>query len=148
MDRGKFFVRCARITGFMLLAATIFHITLGTSEVLNHIKFGDVSPAIISMFKNIWVYSSIMLFLSSMWVFFLARDLGRLQRRAWWQGVLIGLGYTGGAIGAMVWAGVQAHLLAFAIIGLFLLVPLLMRGRAFSSDSNPANREESRPPFS
>ena len=137
MNRGKFFVRSARITGFLLLAATLFHITLGTSEVLNHIKFGDVSPAMLSTFKNIWVYSSIMLFLSAVWVFFLARDLGRLQRRAWWQGVLIGLGYSAGAVGAMVWAGVQAHLIAFAIIGLFLLVPLLIGARAFSSDRQP-----------
>ena len=133
MDRGKFFLRCARITGAMLLAATVFHCTLGTAEVLNHIKYGDVSPSMISTFKNIWVYSAVMLFLSALWVFFLARDLARLQRKAWWQGVFIGLGYTGGAIGAMAWAGIQAHLIAFAVIGLFLLIPLLIWARAFSS---------------
>ena len=134
MNQGKFFIRLARIVGGLLLAAFVFHVTLGTAEVFNHIKFGDVSPAMISTFKNIWVYSSIMLFLSSMWIFFLAKDLGRLQRRAWWQAVLIGLGYAAGAIGAMVWAGVQAHLIAFALIGLLLLVPLLLRTSAFSPD--------------
>ena len=133
MDRSKFFLRCARITGCLLLGATVFHSTLGTAEVLNHIKYGDVSSTMISTFKNIWLFSAIMLFLSAIWVFFLARDLARLQRRAWWQGVLIGLGYFGGAIGAMAWAGIQPHLIAFAFIGLFLLGPLLLWARAFSS---------------
>jgi len=137
MDQGKFFVRLARIVGCLLLAAFAFHVTLGTAEVLNHIKFGDVSPAMLSTFKNIWVYSSIMLFLSAIWIFFLAKDLGRLQRRAWWQAVLIGLGYAVGAIGAMIWAGVQAHLIAFAVIGLLLLVPLLRKARAFFHGQQP-----------
>ena len=137
MNRGKFFVRLARMVGCLLLGAFVFHVSLGTSEVLNHIKFGDVGPAMISTFKNIWIYSSIMLFLSSVWMFFLARDLGRLQRRAWWQAVLIGLGYSGGAVGAMVWAEVQPHLVAFALIGLLLLIPLLLRAKAFSPERQP-----------
>ena len=139
--RGKFFLRCARITGGLLLGAGVLHSTLGTAEVFNHIKFGDVSPTMISTFKNIWLFSGVMLFLSAAWIFFLARDLGRLQRRAWWQAVLIGLGYSAGAFGAMAWAGIQAHLIAFALIGLLLLVPLLLWARAFSSAPGPHSIE-------
>ena len=135
MNRGKFFLRCARITGCLLLAAGVLHSTIGTAEVLNHIKYGDVSPSMISTFENIWLFSGVMLFLSAAWVFFIARDLGRLQRRAWWQGLLIGLGYSAGAAGAMAWAGIQAHLIAFALIGLLLLIPLLLWARAFSPDA-------------
>jgi len=135
MQKGKLFRRAARMVGTLLMFATAFHVTLGTAEVMTSIKVGSVAPSFVTTFKNIWVFSSVMLFLSGMWVFFLVRDLGQLRRRAWWQGVLIGLGYTGGAIGAMVWAGIQAHLIAFAMIGLLLLIPLLLKAGQFKGES-------------
>jgi len=123
------------MVGTLLMFATAFHVTLGTAEVMTSIKVGSVAPSFVTTFKNIWIFSSVMLFLSGMWVFFLVRDLGQLRRRAWWQGVLIGLGYTGGATGAMVWAGIQAHLVAFAMIGLLLLIPLLLNAGQFKGES-------------
>jgi hypothetical protein len=88
----------------------------------------------ISMLKTVWILSTIAMFLSGVWILFLSRDLGRLQRRAWWQGLLIGIGYTGGSIGAMVWSGIQVHLVAFTFIGLLILIPLVMRAGVFSSN--------------
>ena len=134
MLTGKIFYRSARLAGILLLVATLLHCTLGTAEVLTAIKVGGVMSSMVPTLKNVWIYSSIMLLLSALWVFFLARDLEQLRRKAWWQGLLIGLGYTGGAAGAMVWAGVQAHLVAFAAIGLVLLVPLILGAGAFKSD--------------
>ena len=131
MEKGKLFYRSAKLVGVFLMVATFLHATLGTAEVITAIKTGGIMPSMISTLKNVWIFSSIMLFLSAVWVLFLAKDLGRLQRRAWWQGVFLGLGYTGASIGAMLWAGVQAHLLAFALIGLVLLLPLLIWIRAF-----------------
>jgi hypothetical protein len=131
--KSKFFSNCARLVGSLLLVATLLHATLGTAEVLTAIKVGGVMPSMIQTFKNVWIFSSIMLFLSAIWLFFLARDLERLEIRAWWQAIFIGLGYTGGAIGAMCWAGVQGHLLLFAFIGLMLLIPLILRAGAFKS---------------
>ena len=136
MEKGRLFRRAARMVGTLLMFATAFHVSLGTAEVLQSIKVGSVAPSFIMTFKNIWIFSSVMLFLSGVWVFFLVRDLGQLRRRAWWQGVLIGLGYVGGAIGAMAWAGVQPHLVAFAMIGLLLLIPLLLKAGAFKGESN------------
>ena len=136
MQKGKFFYRSARLTGILLLIATVFHGTLGTAEVLSAIKVGGVMESMVPTLKNVWVFSCVMLFLSALWVLFLARDLLLLRRHAWWQGIVIGLGYTGGAIGAMAWAGVQAHLIGFAIIGLVLLVPLIFGAGAFKSDKS------------
>ena len=133
MGKGKLFYRSAKLVGACLMVATFLHATLGTAEVITAIKTGGIMPSMISTLKNVWVFSSIMLFLSAVWVLFLAKDLGRLQRRAWWQGVFLGLGYTGGSIGAMLWAGVQVHLLAFALIGLVLLLPLLIWANAFKN---------------
>jgi hypothetical protein len=133
MEKGKLFYRLAKLVGASLLVATLLHATFGTAEVNTAIKTGGIMPSMIRTLKNVWVFSSIMLFLSAMWVLILARDLGRLQKRAWWQGVLVGLGYAGGSIGAMFWAGVQGHLLAFALVGLILLLPLLIWARAFKA---------------
>jgi len=142
MQKGKIYYRSARLAGILLLIATALHCTLGTAEVLSAIKVGGVMASMIPFLKNVWVYSSVMLFLSALWVFFLAKDLLHLRRRAWWQGILIGLGYTGGAAGAMIWAGIQPHLVAFAVIGLTLLVPLLAGSGAFKSDEKLAQAAE------
>ena len=138
MQKGKICYRSARLTGILLLIATALHCTLGTAEVLSAIKVGGVMGSMVPFLKNVWVYSSVMLFLSALWVFFLAKDLLQLRRRAWWQGILIGLGYTGGAAGAMIWAGIQPHLVAFAVIGLTLLIPLLLETGAFQTDGKLA----------
>ena len=136
MAKEKIVYNCARYTGFMLLGATVLHATLGTAEVLNSIKIGDVRPAIAETLRTIWIYSTIMLFLSACWTFFIAGELRQLSRKAWWQGILIGLGYAGGSIFTMSLIGVQPHLVAFAVIGLFLLVPLLIFARHFRSNNN------------
>ena len=138
MQKGKIYYRSARLAGILLLIATVLHCTLGTAEVLTTIKVGGVTPSMVPFLKNVWVYSSVMLFLSALWVFFLAKELLHLRRRAWWQGILLGLGYTGGAAGATIWAGVQAHLVAFAVIGLVLLVPLILGAGAFKTDASLA----------
>jgi hypothetical protein len=138
MQKGKIFYRSARLAGILLLIATVVHCTAGTAEVLSAIKVGQVMDSMVPFLKNLWIYSSVMIFLSALWVLFLAKDLSRLRRSAWWQGVLIGLGYTGGAVGAMAWAGIQAHLVAFAVIGLVLLIPLILRAGAFKTDANSA----------
>jgi len=134
MQKGKLFYRSARLAGILLLIATGLHCTFGTAQVLSAIKLGEVQASLVPFLKNLWVYSSVMIFLSALWVLFLAKDLGRLRRRAWWQGIMIGLGYTGGAVGAMMWAGVQGHLVAFAVIGLVLLIPLILGAGAFKAD--------------
>ncbi len=138
MQKGIIFYRSARLAGILLLIATALHCTLGTAEVLSAIKVGGVMASMVPLLKNVWIYSSVMLFLSALWVFFLAKDLRNLRRKAWWQGILIGLGYMGGAAGAMIWAGIQAHLVAFAVIGLVLLIPLLLGAGAFKSDEKLA----------
>jgi hypothetical protein len=135
MEKGNFISRIAKFVGLILLIVASIHSTVGTAEVVTNIKVGGIMPSLVQVFKNVWVYSSMMLFLSGIWVLFLARDLGRFQRRAWWQGVLVGLGYAGGSITAMSWAGIQAPLVLTFILGLLLLLPLLMRSGAFKSDS-------------
>lgn len=136
MAKEKVIGSTARIAGILIILATIPHVMLGTAEVLQGIKLGDIRSSMVPVIKNIWVFSSVMLPLSGLWVLFLVRDLKRLDRRAWWQAVLIGLAYTGGGIAAIVWSGIQIHLLLFVLIGLLLFIPMLLWAGSFSSRNN------------
>ena len=133
MAKEKIISRCAWLTGILLVGATILHGTLGTAEVMTAIKLGDVRPSMADIFRTVWIYSSIMLALSAVWTFFLAGELRKLKRRAWWQGILLGLGYTGGSAFGMATVGVQPHLVAFMLIGLVLLLPLIIWAGHFKS---------------
>ena len=135
MPLQKIIFTCARLTGFMLLGATILHGTLGTAQVMTAIKLGHVAPSEQETFRTVWIYSTIMLALSAAWTFFIAPGLRQLNRRAWWQGLLIGLGYTGGSAFCMATIGVRPHLVLFALIGLVLLLPLLVWIRHFRSNN-------------
>ena len=118
----------------LLLVSSVLHSTLGTSEVLMGIKTGDVRGGMADTFRTIWIYSTIMLVLSGIWTLFLAGELKQLKRRAWWQGIFIGLGYTGGSVGAIMVTKVQAHLMFYGFIGLLLLLPLIWWAGSFRSD--------------
>lgn len=136
MPKEKLASGCARLAGILLLLVSIPHATVGLAEVLTAIKTGDVRPGMAATFRAIWMYSSVMLVLSGLWALFIAGELAQLKRRAWWQGIIIGLGYAGWAIGSMAMTGISGHLAAFAAIGLLLLAPLLIRARRFFGASH------------
>ena len=131
--REKTIAACARLTGFLLLGSSVVHATLGTSEVLMAIKTGDVRASMADTFRSVWIFSTVMLVLSGIWALFLAADLKQLKRRAWWQGIFLGLGYTGGSAAAIAITQVQAHLVFYGATGLLLLLPLLRWAGSFRS---------------
>lgn len=133
MAKEKLIANCARAAGVLLLLSVIPHSTLGWAEVMTAIKLGDINPGMANTVRSIWVFSAVMLALSGVWILFLASELRQLKRRAWWQGILIGLGYSGSAIGCMVMTEVYAHLVGYALIGLLLLIPLLIWAGSFKN---------------
>lgn len=139
MAKGNTIATCTWLAGILLLGAAAIHGTLGTAEVMTAIKLGDVRPSMADIFRTVWIYSTIMLLLSATWTFFLAGELRQLKRRAWWQAILLGLGYTGGSLFSMAMVGVQPHLVAFMLIGLLLLVPLVIGAGRFRSTAVAPN---------
>ena len=125
MSKEKTISACARLSGILLLASVVPHAALGGAEVMMGIKTGDVRASMADTFRNVWIFSTIMLALSGVWALFLASELKQLRRRAWWQGMFLGVGYTGGSIAAMSVTQVYAHLVGYALIGLLLLAPLI-----------------------
>jgi cell division protein FtsW (lipid II flippase) len=51
------------------------HAFLGMPAVLEHIKKGEIQPIAAQGMTMIWLYSSIMMLLSSTWMFFLAKPI-------------------------------------------------------------------------
>lgn len=137
MAKEKFIANCARMAGILLLLSAIPHSTLGWAEVVTAIKLGDINRGMANTVKSIWIFSAVMLVLSGIWVLFLAGELRQLKRRAWWQSVFIGLGYSGSAIACMLMTEFYAHLAGYALIGLLLLIPLLLWAGSFKN-SRPA----------
>lgn len=136
MGKAKIISWCAWLTGMLLLGTTAIHATVGLAEVMTAIKLGDVRNSMADTFQAVWIYSGVMLLLSASWAFFLAGELRQLKRRAWWQGIVLGLGYAGGAVLAMMVTGFQPHLAAFMLIGLLLLVPLVIWAGHFRRDGS------------
>jgi len=136
MPKEKIIGTTSRLAGILLILATIPHVTLGTAEILQGIKLGDIRTSMVPIIKNIWVFSSVMLPLSGIWVLFLVKDLKRLDRRAWWQAIFVGFTYVASGIAAIVWSGIQIHLVLFVLIGLLLFIPMLVWAGSFSSRNN------------
>jgi hypothetical protein len=136
MAKERIIYNTARLTGILLVGAAVIHATLGTAEVMTAIKLGDVRVSMADTVRTVWLYSTVMLLLSAVWVFFIAGELRQMKRRAWWQGIFLGLGYAGSAITAIVTIGVYVHLVAFALIGLLLLLPLIVWAGHFKSLNN------------
>jgi cytochrome bd-type quinol oxidase subunit 2 len=131
MAKDRLIAGCVRLAGILLVLAVIPHATLGMAEVLTAIKTGDIRASMADTSRAIWIFSTMMLLLSGIWALFVAGELRHLKSRAWWQGVILGLAYAGGSIACMAIVGVYAHLVAFALIGLLMLVPLLIGAPRF-----------------
>lgn len=133
MAKEKIIANCARIAGILLLLSVITHSTLGWAEVMTAIKLGDINKGMANTVKSIWIFSAMMLVLSGVWTLFLVSELRQLKRRAWWQGVFIGLGYSVSAIVCMLMTEFYAHLAGYALIGLLLLIPLIIWAGSFKN---------------
>ena len=82
------------IVGILTFLQFFPHAFMGMPAVLDHIEKGEIQPVAAQGMQMIWLYSSIMMLLSSIWLFFLAKPIkegkhvARLQvlcsAQAWW----------------------------------------------------------------
>ena len=77
--------------------------------------------------------SSILMFLVSIWVLFLSSSLKKLERSAWWQGIIISIAFILFGCGFWYRYPTSVHLPGFILLGLILFVPLMMFAREFKS---------------
>ena len=133
MRKRRFIYFSARCAGILALLAAVLHAVFGTAGMLTGIKVGDIRSSMVLPVKNVYLFSSVLFLLSAVWILFLAAELRAMRRRAWWQALLLSLGYIGGSLAAIQLNGLQIQLVGLAFIGLILLFPLLIFAGSFTN---------------
>jgi hypothetical protein len=112
------------------MIAALYH-GLSINNLVVAANTGDISKHYTSTVLIDGILSAMLLFSTAVWLLFLSVDLKKFSRKAWLQGVFIGLTLT--VFGASLWYRYPAslHLPAFLVTGLILLIPLLVFGRSF-----------------
>ena len=130
LKENRIVYRCTLVSAALLMAAAMAR-GISVNNIFVAINTGDVNKHFANSVLIDWILSAMLLFLTSIWLLFLSGDLKRLRRKAWLQGMLIGLALT--IFGAALWVRypTSIHLPVFSLTGLVLLVPLLVYGRTF-----------------
>ena len=135
MKENKIVYRCTLLTGCLLIVAALVR-GVNINNLVIAISTGDISKHYAEPVVIDWSFSSMLLLLMSIWIFFLAGDLRKLSRKAWIQATLIGLAFC--AFGGGLWYRYPSsmHLPAFLLLGLLLLLPLLIYARHYRKPKN------------
>jgi len=125
MKENKISYWCAIIVGIALIIAALLK-ALSVNNLVIGITTGDIAGHYAASVLIDGSLSSMLLSLLAIWIFFLARDLRKLQRKAWAQAVLIGVALT--IYGACFWYQYRSSLdlAVFFLLGLVLLFPLFI----------------------
>ncbi|MBS1597834.1 MAG: hypothetical protein JST75_06395 [Bacteroidetes bacterium] len=132
MKENKIIYRCAIIVGVALIIAALSR-AINVNNLVIAITTGDIASYHAASIMIDGSLSSMLLLLIAIWIFFLARDLRKLQKRAWSQAAVIGTALT--VFGACFWYQYRSslHLALYFLLGLILLFPLFIYRKDFKS---------------
>ncbi len=111
------------VVGVLTFLQFIPHAFLGFPAVLDHIEKGEINGDAVQGMQMIWLYSSIMMLLSSIWMFFLAKPILEGKHVARVQVLYLSIGLIAFGLGCSYIA--QAflnHMIFFTIEGILLLL--------------------------
>jgi hypothetical protein len=130
MKETKIVPGAAMLVALALLLAAAYR-GLSINNLIVATSTGDISRHLSASILIDWSLSCTLLILVAIWLFFLASDLRKKLRRAWFQGVIIGISLV--IFGAGFWYRYPSslHLPVFLLLGLVLLVPLLIHTKRF-----------------
>ncbi len=130
MKENKIVYRCTLVSAALLIIAALYH-GISINNIVIAASTGDISKHFATSVLIDGILSAMLLLLIAIWILFLAGDLKRGKRKAWWQAVLIG--FIISAFGAALWFRypTSIHLPAFLLTGLILLLPLIFYGKNF-----------------
>lgn len=110
------------IVGVALCLQSTAHAFMGYPVILELIQNGDIKEIVASDIRIIWVYSSVMMLMSGIWMLFVAKPVRNGEKRARLQACLLGVGLIGfGLFTSYVKNEVFNHLFFFTVEGLLLV---------------------------
>ncbi|MEK8179181.1 hypothetical protein WMW71_02400 [Flavobacterium buctense] len=111
------------IVGILTFLQFFPHAFMGMPAVLDHIEKGEIQPVAAQGMQMIWLYSSIMMLLSSIWLFFLAKPIKEGKHVARLQVLYMSIGLLAFGLGCSYIAQeVFNHLFFFTVEGILLLL--------------------------
>jgi hypothetical protein len=132
MHENKIVYRCVLLAGILIMGAALV-MALSVNNLVIAASTGDISKSYSASVVIHWALASSMMFLVGVWVLFLAAPLKKLQRRAWWQAIIVSLTLI--FFGSSFWYRYpkSIHLPGFILLGLILFVPLIMFAGKFKN---------------
>ncbi|MCF6131663.1 hypothetical protein [Flavobacterium wongokense] len=113
--------------GALTFLQFIPHAFMGFPAVLDHIQKGEISGEAVQGMQMIWIYSSIMMLLSSIWMFFLAKPILEGKHVARVQVLYISIGLIAFGLGCSYIAQqFLNHMIFFTIEGVLLLLAVTL----------------------
>ncbi|TGD57549.1 hypothetical protein [Flavobacterium humi] len=111
------------LVGIMTCLQFIPHAFLGMPAVMEHIAKGEIREPAAQGMQMIWLYSSIMMLLSGIWMIFLSKPIKEGNHLARMQGLLLAIGLIVFGMGCSYIAQEAFnHLFFFTVEGIVLLL--------------------------
>ena len=134
MPENKIVYRCALLAGILIIGAALL-MALSVNNLVVAASTGDINQNYSASVVIHWAMAATMMFLVGVWILFLAGPLKKLQRRAWWQAIIISLSFIFFGSGFWYRYPKSIHLPGFILLGLILFVPLIINAGKFKSNS-------------
>ncbi|HMH33829.1 MAG TPA: hypothetical protein VK543_12405 [Puia sp.] len=130
MNQQNIVPRMCMLVGAVLMLAAAYR-GLSINNLIIAITTGDISKHLGASVLVDWSLSCILLLLMGIWLFFISADLRKGLRRAWLQGIIIGVSLA--VFGGGFWYKYprSLHLPVFLLLGLMLLIPLIIYSNRF-----------------
>ena len=132
MHENKIVYRCSLISGILIIGSALLR-ALSVNNLVIAANTGDISKHYSAAVVIDWTLASAMMLLVGIWVLFLSGPLKKLQRRAWWQAIIISLAFILFGSGFWYRYPTSIHLPGFILLGLILFIPLLIFAGKFKS---------------
>ncbi len=121
MNKASYYL--VLIVGILTFIQFFPHAFMGMPAVLEHIRKGEIQSVAAQGMQMIWLYSSIMMLLSSIWLFFLAKPIKEGKHVARLQVLYMSIGLMAFGLGCSYIAQeVFNHMFFFTVEGILLLL--------------------------
>lgn len=110
------------VVGIIACLSFIPHAFYGFPAVLEHIRKGEINGAATNGMQMIWLYSSIMMLLSGIWMLFLAKPIKNGDNKSRIQVLLLGIGLSVFGVLCTYITGHIEGMFSFTIEGILLLL--------------------------
>lgn len=98
------------------------HAIGGMKAVMEHISKGEIQEPAAKGMRMIWMYSSIMMLLSGIWMLFLSKPIKNGEHNARLQVLLLGIGLSAFGLGCTSISGKIDAMIVFTIQGVLLIL--------------------------